>query len=141
MSMTKTCLLPGCGGDLEHKVHSEGKCVWMCTRCQAEYERGFGVDNIVPTCPNKPVPKMRSSQDIGGMIDYLTARGGCESDIGLLKWVLGEAKSEWQVKYEELERCTQVMAVDWQRASDKLSEKIAAQDAEIRRLKSEPDHK
>ncbi len=84
---------------------------------------------------------MRNAQDLHSMIDYLTARGGGESDIAILKWVLCLDKSEWEKKYDEAVAAANVAASEGIRLIEKQRETIAIQDAEIRRLKSEPDHK
>ena len=84
---------------------------------------------------------MRSEHDIRSMIDYLTARGGCDSDIAILRWVLGEAKSEWEQKYEDMDREHREHISVLQREKIAMLTAIEIKDAEIRRLKSEPDHK
>ncbi len=84
---------------------------------------------------------MRSASDLHSMIDYLTARGGGESDIAILKWVLCLDKSEWERKYEQEQKEWSALYADCTLTISKLKETIALQDAEIRRLKSEPDHK
>lgn len=84
---------------------------------------------------------MRRPEDIHSMIDYLQARGERESDVAILRWVLEADKSEWERKYDEAQKQLTTLTETAGQAVDNLTQKIATQDAEIRRLKSEPDHK
>ncbi len=84
---------------------------------------------------------MRKAEDLRSMIDYLTARGGGESDIAILKWVLCLDKSEWELRWEAERAEHEEEAACDANTIAKLRETVAIQDAEIRRLKSEPDHK
>lgn len=94
-----------------------------------------------PRPPHLSPGKMMTAYEIDNLIDYLTARGGCETDISILRHVLGLHKSEWELKYEDLEkRCNESLNQAMATIA-KLKEINALQDTEIRRLKSEPDHK
>lgn len=84
---------------------------------------------------------MRRPEDIHSMIDYLTARGNSEADISILKWVLGNDKSEWERKYDQEVAAREALEREYVKEYNALGQKCAMQDAEIRRLKSEPDHK
>ncbi len=121
MRNAQDIICPVCGG----KGGVGGK---FCSGCGVNLERETKV-------------QMRSAQDIHSMIDYFTARGGCDADISILRWVLGETKSEGQMKYEQTiaEHKQFVAYTDEQMRL--CGKKLAEQDAEIRRLKSEPDHK
>ena len=83
---------------------------------------------------------MRRAEDIHSMIDYLTAKGGCESDIAILKWVLCLDKSEWEQKYDEEHQVTLVMAAAHKQEVEALLNKLSIQDRELRRLKSLPEN-
>ena len=84
---------------------------------------------------------MRSPEEIHSLIECMEALGGHEKEIALLRLVLGDSKSEWQVKFEESIKNYMTLEAEDARLIESLRRDIAIQDAEIRRLKSEPDHK
>lgn len=84
---------------------------------------------------------MRSRRDAELLLEYLMAKDSQHPDISLLRWMLQDHKAGVDSQILEMEKAFAEERAEFESCVRRLDHKISIQDTELRRLKSEPDHK